>query len=571
MQECKKNIIFAGMKKVLVVILLAMVLMAGVTGCGGARYDGRLVAVDSLMQADPDSALALVSAVNANSLATEGDRAYRDLLMTQARYKAYQDILASDDSAITRAMAWYRAHGGEREKLTRAYLYKGAVMQELNHVDSAMYYYKTAEITAAPKDYANLGQINTRIGDLYRDYYADSQICYDKYSQALKYYKLTGNKQLQLACLLYMGSCRGVMHKENTVQLLNQATGLAIELNDSLCYYLCQELLCRQLSYGGKSVTRAKQIAMHCLNDYRDFVNQDLLLDLADIYAYSGMSDSARYYLDLVSENASMNNLEQVKTRKYLILSNISRQEGNIALSNHYDMLSHQVSDSTSNNRLRYQIQEIENSFNNRQFDSNQSNLKRLRWLIIAISLIAILLIISLIAAYLRRVYRTKAILKELENIQLNHHDELLNRLDEKSAVVERLTTNMVALLKICSNHGLLNSTTKLAQQIKETIVDVADDDFWNELKSYLDNEHDNIISKIAENPGIKKRDLKFIELLCCGFSNVEIAIILGYAPKYVSRKRRILAQKLGTDQPLKDHLNRLMIPEVSEGDYRKQ
>ena len=368
-----------------------------------------------------------------------------------------------------------------------------------------------------------------------------------------------------------MASCSGIMHRDDAEKLFNQASQLAIELCDSFNYYQCQELLCRQLSYGGKSVTRAKQIAMHCLNDYRDYVNHDLLLDLADIYAYSGMPDSARYYLDLVAENASMNNLEQVKTRKYLTLSNISKQEGNIALSSHYDMLSHQVSDSSSNNSFRYKIQEIENSFNNRQFDSNQSNLKRLRWIIIATSLIAILLITSLIVAYLRRVYRTKAILKELENIQLNHHDELLNRLDEKSAVVERLTTNMVALLKICSNHGLLNSTTKLAQQIKETIVDVADDDFWNELRSYLDNEHDNIISKIAENPGIKKRDLKFIELLCCGFSNVEIAIILGYAPKYVSRKRRILAQKLGTDQPLKDHLNRLMIPEVSEGDYRKQ
>ncbi len=563
-------IIFAGMKKVLVVILLMLVLVAAVTGCDGLRrYDARLVAADSLMQPAPDSALAIVSALD--SLTGDANLAYRDLLLTQARYKCYADITAGDDSAITSAMAWYSAHSGEREKLTRAYLYKGAVMEELGHVDSAMYYYKTAEVTADPKDYTNLGQINTRIGDLYRLYFADSQTCYDKYRQSLKYYLLAGNKPLQLSSLIGMASCSGVMHKDEAEQLLTQATELAIELNDSVRYYLCQELLCRQFSFKGKSVARAKQIAMHCLNDYRGYVNHDLLLDLADIYSYSGMPDSARYYLDLVTENASMNNLEQVKTRKYYILSRITRLEGDTALSSHYDMLSHQVSDSVSNNKLKYQIQEIENSFNNRQFDNNQLYVKRLRWLIIAISLIAALFIISIITAYVRRVSRTKAILKELEHDQLNHHDELLNRLDEKSAVVERLTTNMVALLKICSSHELQNSTTKLAQQIKETIVDVADDDFWNELRSYLDNEHDNIISRIAVNPDIKKRDLKFIELLCCGFSNVEIAIILGYAPKYVSRKRKILAQKLGTDQPLKDHLNRLMIPEASEDNYRKQ
>ena len=189
----------------IILSLITLAIVVGVAGCGGLhRYDGRLVAADSLMQTDPDSALALVSAVSPDSLATEGDRAYRDLLMTQARYKAYQDILASDDSAITRAMAWYRAHSGEREKLTRAYLYKGAMMQELGHVDSAMYYYKTAEITADPKDYANLGQINTRIAALYLDYYADMQICYDKNKQALQYYKLTGNKPLQLVCMLNM-------------------------------------------------------------------------------------------------------------------------------------------------------------------------------------------------------------------------------------------------------------------------------------------------------------------------------------------------------------------------------
>lgn len=114
------------------------------------------------------------------TLRGEGDRAYRDLLFTQARYKTYQDITASDDSAITRALHWYRAHNGEREKFTRANLYKGAVMEELGHVDSAMIYYKTAEAAAASTDYANLGQINTRIADLYRRYHGDMQACYEK-------------------------------------------------------------------------------------------------------------------------------------------------------------------------------------------------------------------------------------------------------------------------------------------------------------------------------------------------------------------------------------------------------
>ena len=155
------------MRRLLSGIVIAAVLVAVVTGCGGAhRYDARLVVADSLMQPAPDSALALIEALPPDSLTDEGDRAYRDLLLTQSRYRCY--ITATSDSGINRALAYYRAHSGEREKLTRAYLYKGAVMEELGHVDSAMYYYKTAEATADAKDYINLGQINAKIADLYR-------------------------------------------------------------------------------------------------------------------------------------------------------------------------------------------------------------------------------------------------------------------------------------------------------------------------------------------------------------------------------------------------------------------
>ena len=537
-------------------ILLMLVLVAGVTGCGGLhRYDGRLVAADSLMQASPDSALAIVSAID--SLAGDANLAYRDLLLTQARYKCYVDITAGDDSAVTRAMAWYRAHGGEREKLTRAYLYKGAVMQELGHVDSAMYYYKTAEVTADPKDYANLGQINTRIGALYKDYYADSQTCYDKYKQSLKYYQLAGNKKLQLSCLISMAGCSGIMHKEDTEQLLNQATKLAIELNDSLCYYLSQELLCRQLSYEGKSIPRAKQIAMHCLNDYRDYIDHDLLLDLADIYAYSGMLDSARYYLDLVTANAGMANLEQVQTRKYLILSNISRKEGNIALSAHYDMLSHQVSDSVSNDKQKYQIQQIENENNFEQTKNRVRTIHNLHWLVIGIIALAILALLLFAIYHYRRENYIKSLAEELQHARINRHEQLLEQVDTHNHVIGQFVKNMVSFMQTLMDASEKDGPTTLRQRVKDGLGSITTgEDFWDALRAHVDLTHDGLISRIAEDPGMTSKDLKFIELCCCGFDYVEISIIMGYTPRYVLNKRKIIAKKMGIQVPLLDYLN---------------
>ena len=541
-------------------LLLAVLLVALVTGCGGMHhYDGRLTAADSLMMPYPDSALALVTAIPDSALTTEGDRAYRDLLMTQARYKCYVEITTSDDSAINRAMDYYRRHDGERDKLTRAYLYKGAVMEELGHVDSAMYYYKTAEAAADEKDYANLGQINTRIAGLYRNYYADSQICYDKYYQALKYYKLSGNQQLQLSSLIGMAGCSGITNKGDAEQLLNQASQLAINLNDSLKYYLCQELLCRQLSFEGRSVAKAKLIAMHCLNDYRGYVNHNLLLDLADIYVYSGMPDSARYYLDMVTENAEMFDLDQVQTRKYLTLSKITRLEGDTALSSHYDVLSHQVSDSISNSKVKYQIQQIENDNNIEQKKFHVKTIHDLRWLLRGIIVLAFLALIVFAFYHQRRVHRIKAIIEELKRSSVNKHELLVEQVPQNSEI-SAFIVNLVTFMQSLIDSSQHETPSMLSKRIKEGIGNLtANEDFWNALRSYLDKNHNNIITKIAQNPTIKNKDLQFIELCCCGFSNVEIAIVMDYAPKYVSGKRGILAQTLGTDQPLQDYLTHLM------------
>ena len=66
------------MRKPVVVISLFLLLfqIGVVTGCRGTRVpdDARLVAADSLLASDPDSALALVEALAPDSLSTEGDR-----------------------------------------------------------------------------------------------------------------------------------------------------------------------------------------------------------------------------------------------------------------------------------------------------------------------------------------------------------------------------------------------------------------------------------------------------------------------------------------------------------------
>ncbi len=528
-----------------------------VTGCGGVhRYDGRLVAADSLMWTTPDSALATLAAID--SLAGEANQAYRDLLMTQARYKCYADITASDDSAITRAMDYYRAHSGQREKLTRACLYKGAVMEELGHVDSAMYYYKTAEVTADPKDYLNLGQINTRIAYLYSKYHADEQTSLEKYRSAYKYYTLMGNKDLQLNCLYHMVVLNGITQSQPYKTLFNQAITLAEQQSNHQMLFDLYEIRCRKLSRTDSTCHEAKQIAFKCLKDYGQYVNNDLLLDLAFIYTKENKLDSAKYYIKNIRDDFSPDDKQRINVRKYEIISMIANNEGNAKVSSQILEKNNDLSDSILNNKDKYDITKIENSFNSNQYKSSQSKIKYLRWTVLSVSLIAIIIIALLSAAYLRRLQRTRAVINELRNSDFSSPLDSINRIEDKSEVIEHLLGNLVTLIKL-SSKTTNNSTTKLAKQIKETVVDVANEDFWIELRTYLDKKHNGIISNLQQTHNLKEKDLRFIELSCCGFSHVIIALILGYAPNYVLNKRKNLASKMGLEMPLKEYLNHMM------------
>ena len=121
-----------------------------------------------------------------------------------------------------------------------------------------------------------------------------------------------------------------------------------------------------------------------------------------------------------------------------------------------------------------------------------------------------------------------------------------------------------VALLGFLSINISIDTVEKdppsvIRKRIKETITDVADENFWAELRAYLDNNYNNIISNIAENPKINDTDIRFIELVCCGFSYIEMAITLGYSINYISNKRLKIKKKLHINISLEEYLKQAM------------
>jgi hypothetical protein len=548
------------MRHLVTVILVMLVLGAVVTGCDGTRrYDSRLTAVDSLMRSAPDSALALVEAISRDSLTSEADRAYRDLLLTQARYRCY--ITATSDSDINRALAWYRAHPADREKLTRAYIYKGAVMEELGHPDSAMLYYKTAEATADTTDYHTMGYINLRIADLYRKCYGNEQICFEKFQLALRYLELTGDKALQQNCWYNMGMCEGITGGKNSDKYLNKALDLALELNDSSCQFDCFEMRCRQLMSDDSQLDEAKSKALRCLNDFEHYINNDLLVDLAMIYAKEGHLDSADYFINLVDERFSMDQIEQIRVRRFGLLSLLEKKKGHELLSKRYIDSMNIVADQISNDKTQYYIQQIDSQYQNEREVLRIHKIQRLSNTIWALIIGGAVVFLLLIIYYIIESKRIRAIVREARS---NHnHDIKSSVLQDKtvadSDVMDKFVKGLTILMQTAIEADSVKKQYFFEKKIRSVIAEIADNNFWDYLRKYLDKRYDNLISNLAENSNINEKDIRFIELACCGFNYVEIAVALNYNPKYISNKRRIIAKKLNLDTSLQDYLNRMM------------
>ena len=548
-----------GMKHLLAVIVTAMVLVAVVTGCGGAgRYDARLVAADSLMQPDPDSALALVQAVPPGSLTREGDRAYRDLLLTQARYKCY--ITATSDSDINRALDYYRRHSGEREKLTRAYIYKGAVMEELGHPDSAMFYYKHAEATAAPDDYFNLGYCNMRMGDLYRDNYSIDGKDIEKYEEAYYYLKLTNDKHLFLVCMINLGSLYRLNDYNKAESMLHDAMSLALQAKDTVNHIACaQNLIAMYEHY--EIYEKARKLINHVITFPKHKINNIFYVNSAKVYAKLAMLDSADYFFNLIELKAINEPIDRLSY--FECLSEVYLAHGDQMKHLQYEYQCKQLSDSLKSLQKTITILNSEQKFDQVAKKSLKHQHKVNIFKVLGLCLTILALLSVFIYRHKHRYDRIIADFKQQSENQLNDLFELqqnINNLKISDNQLKSFISSHIKLLREIIEACYHAPHSNLAKDISHLVVFQDNNkDKWEKLYDYIDMEYNGIMSNTkSDHPQLNDKDLLLLALTIMGYSCAQIAIILGYSnATTIGGNRARLAKKMGLEGSLYDYIQR--------------
>lgn len=528
-----------------------------VTGCRGeARYDARLAAADSLLATAPDSALALVETLTRDSLTTDGDKAYRDLIVTQARYKCY--ITAASDSDINRALGYYRAHSGDQEKLTRAYIYKGAVMEELGYPDSAMFYYKHAEATAASDDYFNLGYVNMRIATLYKDELSQDTTAILRYRNAIRYFTILNDTNYLISCYGDLGAFYGVNHPDSTEYCLRYAIDLAKKYSPSKQYTYKSKLAGLNLYYK-KDFRKANLLSMDVLRNGSDESYESQFYYYAALsFIKLGLLDSAKYVLGITPAPVDM--VDSMNYHK--VIAEIAKAENNPELYQDNIIKSVNAKAEILENRADVELMTTEYEFNKTELEKRGDALRDNNNILLLFLLgLVFLVVLSLLIIYrlYSNVRRYKKEIK-LARQELDLAIEEQQKLDVSKLVGYRISAlnELQQSIRLKTDEGKrvkriipLSSFFKDLHEKNAILKLRLNESFWQKMKLSVDGEYNGIMSFIERKySDLSEDDLKLFCLLCANLSPQIIKVCMNYAnAKTVSNyRRKIIRNKMKLD-----------------------
>ncbi len=277
-----------------VICLLLFCLLLGFYSCRRSSYPQSLFGVDSLISANPDSAVSLLKSIE-NEMVSQSEEVwmYYQLLCIKAADKAYIPLVS--DSLIFKVLHYY-LEKKDNHYLPEAYFYAGRVCKEQGDAPQALsYFYKALDtLKEAPLSSFN-GLICSQIG-----YICSYQCVYDEaismFRQAYQVSFLNEDSVSMVYDLRDIASVyKNINMPDSALIYYQKAYDMAYALrNQSMLYMIKGQLasLYKQI----KKYDLAKNNLQEALN-YADKADESAIYSIAsDLYRQTGNKDSAIYY-----------------------------------------------------------------------------------------------------------------------------------------------------------------------------------------------------------------------------------------------------------------------------------
>lgn len=496
-------------------ILLALFL----TGCTTINVHKTLKDIETYIAERPDSALAVIEAMDTTDLTTKGLRAHHALLHAMALDKNYID--ATDDSLALKAVNYYQKRG-PRKNYARALYYLALTYFHAEQYESSMNYLSMAEMITEKYDSLYLGFVKVLQARAYDLNYNDIEelSCLE---EALQVYTAIGADYYIDVARLGLSNSYMSNNKYAEAETLLESLINSSRLNESMkaqamrdyAFYMATKPIPdfdSALSYyekvskieNGKHMTRQDYwVWAYSLSEIGDYYQSQ---EIVDAMAQTDSSGTAYYFRYMIAKNEG----ENMEALEYLEKFSDRNNDEVVKI-------------------LKQSISSVQRDFYQSQYEITDIKAKnRLLVIIVIVTAVAFLVVIIFVITIR---YRRQ---KEQEKEQYIRYAEEVNRQlrDFKQNVYSSLQKKYISMYKkkyetlgtlydqyvqtdgrVDSERLIYKNVVSLIDELRHEIVNSED------FELMLDKDLDGIMSKLRSDfSGLKQKDYALFGYLALGF-----------------------------------------------------
>ncbi|MBR5550646.1 MAG: hypothetical protein IKV83_01840 [Muribaculaceae bacterium] len=437
--------------KHLFTIILSLLLL---TACGErerVQFE-QLQLIDSIAEVNADGAVALINAINRDSLLSDDNKYYYDLLKIRTNDKAY--IAHTSDSAILSVINYFENHDFNN-LLPVAYYYGGRVYSDLGDAPQALEYFHKAldceNITSHTR-----GVAYSQIAEIYNNQKV-FDLAISAYKKAIKLNKDNNN----YINLLYNKHSLGEIlfaqnQNDSALVLFNEVIKKAKEIGYTKLIASTKQSLA-ELYLFEKDYKKASDL----LNSIKNDLPKEDSTSIANTFAHFNYRlnniDSTIFYCNKLIKSKHLHS----QLNGYNILANLHIKNKNIDEAYDAMIMSTKLSDSIRKLQTPQEIRQLSSIYNYQIRERENNKLKQEAQeyeikIIYLCSSIIVVIIIALFIIYITR--KRKRIIKlKLQNVELllkqsNEFSE--NTIAENNQKIAQLESQISSIN--CKNQSLI-------------------------------------------------------------------------------------------------------------------
>ena len=284
-------------------VCFGVIIMCGCDGGRGKATDAALASAEELMEERPDSALAVLCAIDSTAIDNAGRRALHGLLMAEARYKNFID--ETDDSIIAASAAYFGRKGDDRRLMRARFIQAKIQFNNSDYTHSIVSALKAEKLAKQDSDNLYLARIYEHMGLTYlRNHNVDAQLPY--VYKAYECYSHAGEQRSALFSLIDRGNALNNLEQyNNSLALLDSVARIIEEKDTLLSIYLGQVKIDALLQSGRKDDAISELQKLGSING-RDF-SDDYSVPYK-VFISNGDMSHAKIYLDSIMASYSLTN-----------------------------------------------------------------------------------------------------------------------------------------------------------------------------------------------------------------------------------------------------------------------